>query len=248
MQDALVRLLIAVGEGRGDRAAQVLAKIGQPQPHFDSAEFTSLCVALFDEHRSARLDQIQAGMLVGELARISASTGLRPPQELTMVSKALLNLDEVARQLAPSFDPNEEIRGHLQSIMQRKMAASASPANLLTAALDAKEFAENLPSRVNQVMDALAEGQLTLNVQGIDEAELMRGIQKIANRVTAGVITAALVLGASLVSRSDDSEALFGQPALAVVLLGLAAITSTWLLVSAFRHDLRQGDTDRRRP
>jgi ubiquinone biosynthesis protein len=98
------------------------------------------------------------------------------------------------------------------------------------------------------VMDALAEGQLTLNVEGIDEAELMRGIQKIANRVTAGVITAALVLGASLVSRSDGSEALFGQPALAVILLGLAAITSAWLLVSAFRHDLRQCDTDRRRP
>jgi ubiquinone biosynthesis protein len=247
MQDALVRLLVAVGEGRGDRAAQVLSKIGQPQPHFEATAFTSRCVELLDDHRSARLDEIHAGKLVGELARISAGTGLRPPQELTMVSKALLNLDEVARQLAPTFDPNAEIRGHLQSIMQRKMAASASPANVLTAALDAKEFAENLPSRVNKVMDALAEGQLTLNVEGIDEAELMRGIQKIANRVTAGVITAALVLGASLVSRTQTDDTWFGQPVLAVVLLVLAAITSAWLLLSAFRHDLPQTDKGRRR-
>ena len=53
--------------------------------------------------------------------------------------------------------------------MRRKMLQSASPANLLSAAMEAKEFAEKLPGRVNKVMDALAEGQLTLNVQGIDE-------------------------------------------------------------------------------
>ena len=48
-------------------------------------------------------------------------------------------------------------------------------------------------------MDALAEGQLTLNVQGIDEKELMRGIQKLANRLTAGVVVAAMVIGAALI-------------------------------------------------
>ncbi|MCU1499288.1 MAG: hypothetical protein JWM47_3241 [Acidimicrobiales bacterium] len=248
MQDALVRLLIAVGEGRGDRAADVLVKMGDPQPRFDGAAFASECVELLDRYRTARLDQIHAGRLVGELARVSAATGLRPPRELTMVSKALLNLDEVARLLAPTFDPNAEIRGHLQSIMQRKMAASASPANLLTAALDAKEFAENLPSRVNKVMDALAEGELTLNVQGIDDAELMRGIQKIANRVTAGIITAALILGASLVARStNEARTLFGYPALTVVLLAVAAAAGTWLLYSALRHDLPQRRKPRRR-
>lgn len=240
LQDQLVRLLIAVGEGRGDRAAEVLTTIGEPQGHFDADSFTTGCVELLDEYRAARLDQIQAGRLVGELARISAASGLRPPRELTMVSKALLNLDEVARQLAPTFDPNAEIRGHLQSIMQRKMAAGASPANLLTAALDAKEFAEHLPSRVNKVMDALAEGELALNVKGIDEAELMRGIQKIANRVTAGIITAALILGASFIGRSDARHEVFGYPTLSVILLALAAAAGAWLLWSTFRNDLRQ--------
>lgn len=240
LQDQLVRLLIAVGEGRGDRAAEVLTRIGEPQDRFDTAAFTSGCVELLDEYRAARLDDIQAGRLVGDLARVSAAAGLRPPRELTMVSKALLNLDEVARQLAPTFDPNAEIRGHLQSIMQRKMAAGASPANLLTAALDAKEFAEHLPSRVNKVMDALAEGELTLNVQGIDDAELMRGIQKIANRVTAGIITAALILGASLLGRKDTGSELFGYPTLSIILLAVAAVAGACLLWTTFRHDLPQ--------
>ena len=59
------------------------------------------------------------------------------------------------------------------------MQGRRSRLNKRKVGLDAKEFVEKLPGRVNKVMDALAEGQLTLNIQGIDEKELMRGIQKL---------------------------------------------------------------------
>jgi ubiquinone biosynthesis protein len=246
MQDSLLRLLLAIAEGRGDRAAEILSALGEPQPSFDSTAFTSACVDLLDRHATSRLEDIQAGRVVGELARISAASGLRPPREMTMVSKTLLNLDEVTRLLAPTFQPSTEIRDHLRSIMQRKMAAAASPGNLLTAALDAKEFAENLPSRVNKVMDALAEGELTLNVQGIDDAQLMRGIQKVANRVAAGMVLAALLLAAALFSRVRTHSTIFGYPTLSVVLLAVACVMGVCLLVSVRRHDLPQ-EPDRTR-
>ena len=83
-----------------------------------------------------------------------------------MLSKALLNLDQVAGKLDPNFDPEAAVRDHVGEIMRRKMLQSASPANLLAAAMDAKEFVERLPGRVNKVMDALAEGQLTLEHPG----------------------------------------------------------------------------------
>ena len=120
-----------------------------------------------------------------------------------MMGKALLNLDEVARILDPTFEPNPTIEAHAAELMRKKMLQSASPGNLMAAAIDAKEFAEKLPGRINKVMDALAEGQLTLNVQGIDDKELMRGVQKLANRLTTGMVVAALVIGAALIMRID---------------------------------------------
>jgi hypothetical protein len=96
--------------------------------------------------------------------------------------------------------------------------------------LDAKEFAERLPSRVNKVMDALARGELTLNVKGIDEAELMRGIQKLANRVTSGLIVAALVMAGAMIGTSP----------LATVMFVVAAAIGLWLVGSALLIDLPQ--------
>jgi hypothetical protein len=115
-----------------------------------------------------------------------------------------------------------------------------TPARLLTAALEAKDFVEHLPRRVNQVMDALAEGQMTLNVAGIDEAEILRGLHRIANRVTTGLVLAALIIGAAMMMTMDTPTRLFGYPALAIVSFLLAGGGGVVLLVSILWGDRRR--------
>jgi predicted unusual protein kinase regulating ubiquinone biosynthesis (AarF/ABC1/UbiB family) len=195
---------------------------------------------LVDQQQAVTMGQLQAGRVVGELTRIAADCGLRPPAELTMLGKTLLNLDEVAKRLDADFDPNAAIERHVGEIMRRKMLQSASPANVLSAAMDAKEFAEKLPGRVNKVMDALAEGQMTLNIQGIDERELMRGIQKLANRVTAGLVIAALIVGAAMLMRIETESELLGYPSLAIVCFLAAGLAGVWLVATSLLHDLPQ--------
>jgi ubiquinone biosynthesis protein len=238
MQDELLRLLLAISEGKGTDVAAVMAGIAEHTDGYDSSTFERRIVDLVQRNQSVAMGELDAGLVVGELAHIAGECGLRPPAELTMLAKALLNLDLVASKLAPDFDPNEAIRDHVADVMRNKMLQAASPGNLLSTAMDAKEFAEQLPSRVNKVMDALSRGELTLNVQGIDERELMRGIQKLANRVTTGVIVAALIIGGAMVMRVDTDVKLFGYSALAVAMLAVAAVAGAWLVVTSLRHDV----------
>ncbi len=240
LQDALVRLLVALGAHDEHEIAAVLAELGEPRDDWAPDRFAREVADVVRRQRAATVGQLEAGRVVTELARVAADCGLCPPRELTMVSKALLNLDQVACTLDADFEPEAAISRHVAAIMRHKMLQSASPASLLSAAMDAKEFAEKLPSRVNKVMDALAEGQLTLNVQGIDEQELMRGIQKLANRVTTGVVIAALIVGAAMLMRIDTKSKLFGYPTLAIVCFLAAAAAGVWLIANSILHDLPQ--------
>jgi hypothetical protein len=106
--------------------------------------------------------------------------------------------------------------------------------------MQAKALAERLPGQVGQVIDALAEGQFTINVKGIDEQNLMRGVQKLANRVAAAVVVAALVIGAALIMRIETEAELLGYPAVAIVLFLLAALGGLLLLGSILLSDLPQ--------
>lgn len=240
LQDELVRLLLALSEGHGNEVARVMADLGEKRPTWDEARFERDVNTLIQRYQTATVSQLESGRTVGELARIAGECGLRPPVELTMLGKALLNLDQVAIALDPHFDPTAAIRNRVGEIMRRKTLQSVSPARILSAAMDAKEFAEKLPSRVNKVMDALAEGQLTLNVQGIDEKELLRGIQKLANRLTGGLIIAATIVGAAMLMRIETKSKLFGYPSLAIVLFLAAALAGAWMIFNSFRHDLPQ--------
>jgi predicted unusual protein kinase regulating ubiquinone biosynthesis (AarF/ABC1/UbiB family) len=240
MQDGLIKLLLAVSAGLGQDAAAVAIDLGRKLDGFDRDRFTREAGMLVGRNRGAAMGDIHAGAIVSELTRISGNCGLRLPAELTMLGKALLNLDEVARLLDPTFEPNAAIERQGSDLMRRKLAQAATPGNLMAAAMEAKEFAERFPGRVNKVMDALAEGELKLTVQGIDEQNLMRGIQKLANRVAAGMVIASLVIGAALIMRVQTRSQLFGYPAIAIVLFLMAAGAAGWLLISILVSDLPQ--------
>jgi len=233
MQDDLLRILLALTDARGADVADVMARISERRDDFDEGAFRRRVGALVQQNQGGALVDLDAGRIIGEIARAGVECGLRPPVELTMLTKALLDLDQVAKLLAPSFDPNVVIAAHVGEVMRHKMLTSVGPGRLLSAAIDAKEFAEHLPSRVNKVMDALARGELTLKVEGIDEKELMRGIQKLANRVTTGLIIAALIVGAAMIMRA-------GYTGLAIGMLVVAAIAGAWLLITTVVHDLPQ--------
>ncbi len=240
MRDSLIKLLLAVSEGDGRRAADVAITIGQPIEGYDPDAFRRAAADLVGRNQGVTMGDLQAGAIVGELNRVAGKCGLRLPPELTMLGKALLNLDEIARMLDPTFDPNAAIQHEGADLMRRKLAQTVTPSNIMSAAVEAKEFAERFPQRVNKVMDALAEGQITLNVQGIDEKDIMRGVQKLANRVTTGLVVASLVIGAALIMRIPTTTKLFGYPALAIVLFMIAAVSAIVLLIAIQISDLPQ--------
>ena len=239
-RQSLVKLLLAVSAGRGSDAADVMVEMGTKLDSFDRDSFRSEVADLVGRSGGATVGEVQAGAVLGDVLRAGAEAGLQAPTELTMLGKALLNLDEVARILDPEFEPNASIERHAAELMRRTLVQSASPSHVMAAAMEAKEFAEKLPGRVNKVMDALAQGELTLNVQGVDEREIMRSMQKLANRVTTGVVVASLVIGAALIMRVDAHPKLFGYPAIAIVLFLIAAAAGAGLLLSMFLSDLPQ--------
>jgi predicted unusual protein kinase regulating ubiquinone biosynthesis (AarF/ABC1/UbiB family) len=239
-RDLLLRLLVSISDGDGASAATAAKGLGDRREDrsFEEDTFVSRVCALVAEQHGATLDDLSPGAVVSEISRIAAETGLRPLPELTMLGKALLNLDEVARTLDPTFRPADAIRTDAAGVLRRRMLPT--PGRVLTAALEAKDFAEHLPRRVNQVMDALAEGELTLNVSGIDEAELLRGIHRLANRITTGLVLAALIIGAAMMMRIDTPPRLFGYPALAIVSFLLAGGGGFALLLSIVWGDRRR--------
>ena len=204
--------------------------MGEPREEFDELQFRRKITDVVGRQQDATVARMQVGKVVLEVNQISAETGMRVPSELTMLGKTLLNLDIVGRTLDPDFDPNEAIRRNASDLMQKRIQRDLSPNNLLSALIEAKELIEHLPARLNRFFDLVSNNKLRMKVDTIDETALIAGMQKIANRITLGLILAALIIGAALLMRVETTFRLFGYPGFAIAFF-LAASFGAALLV-----------------
>ena len=236
-QDQLLKLLLAVSEGNGDRAATLALQIGEPLPDLDETALRRDVQELVSSYQDVALEQLQVGRVVMEISRAAGRHGIRLPSELTMLGKTLLNLDQVGRTLAPDFDVNAALREEGPVLMQQRMQQSMSPANIFNAALEAKEFLEQLPGRVNKFLDAATNNELKLKIEVIDEGAVIHGLQKVANRITLGLLLASLIIGAAMLMRVETRFRLFGYPGFAMLFFLVAAAGALWLAFDIVSSD-----------
>ena len=240
LQDSLLKLLLAVSEGRGDDASRIALRIGEPQEEeYEEGALRSAIEELVTSFQGRSLRDLQVGRVVLEIGRVAADYGVRLPRELTMLGKTLLNVDRVATTLDPDFDPNAAIRRHAVAITQQRMRKNFSPGKLFASVLETTELIETLPRRLNHFLDAISRNEFKLKVDTIDEKTLMVGAQKVANRITLGLVLAALIVASALLMRIETSFRIFGYPGLAIVFFLLAGLAGLTLVAIIVIGDLR---------
>lgn len=226
VQSEVVKLLLAISDGDGEEVALVLADMGHPLDDYDAAAFRD-DVAHLVSHADASGADLEAGQLLVQLSQLSGVHGLRPPAEMSMIGKALLNLDQATSHLDPDFSPAEAIRENVSQIFASSL--KTSPGGILTAAIEAKEFTAQLPKRANRILDSLAQGELRLQIDAIDEPRLHLVLQRVANRLTLGLVIAATIIGAAMMMRVETDVQLFGVPTIALAFFTIAVLAAAAL-------------------
>jgi predicted unusual protein kinase regulating ubiquinone biosynthesis (AarF/ABC1/UbiB family) len=244
-QDSLLKLLLAIAAGRGEETADLALQAAERREDVNEGEFRRQVTSLVTRAANLGLTFQPIGKLFLDIVRVSLDTGVRLPPETALLGKTLYNLEAIARALAPEFDPAESIRKNSAQLMHQRMLKSLSPRSVFNSMLEFREFADRLPGRLNRILDAAASNQLGIRVDtGIDAPQVMLGFQKVANRITIGLVLAALILGAALLMRVETRFRILGYPGFAILLFVVAAAAGIALLLNIALHDWR--DTTRR--
>ena len=242
-RDRLVKLFLALADGRPDEVARVAHTLGVDLPDYDPVLFERAVTDVVGRSVEASLSELDVGATLLQLTRRAGEAGLKMDPELAMLGKTLLNLDQVAATLDPGFEPREALRRHTSELMRSSM--KTSPAAMFATLLEAKEFVETLPGRVNRAFDAIGEGHFELRVKAFDEYEFLRGLHKLANVIATGLVLAAMILASAMLARpGTDGPTPENRIALAVfvvsVLIALAMLARIALQTRHVRTNRRE--------
>ena len=247
LRDRLLKLVFAAVDGRGEQVAQESIAMGTRLEDYDEERYTreiGRIVAVYAAHSGSRSE----GRTMLDVVAVATDCGLRTPPELSLLAKTLLNLDGVCQALSPGVDVKSVMEGHLQQVMKGRLRKSLSSANLASEAIEIQDLLRDAPRRISDTLAIMAENKLQVRLAGLEDSRLIENLQKIANRISAGVITASLILASALMMRVETEARLLGYPAIALVLFIAAVVLGMTLVLSSMRRDRTASRHEERTP
>ncbi|WP_028453742.1 ABC1 kinase family protein [Chitinilyticum aquatile] len=230
-RDQIVDLLAALAQRDEHGIREVLlewsgdAIIDEEKLSTDIADF------MFN-YENLPLKDISFGTMLNEVTQISREHGLSLPPDLTLLFKALVTLEGLGRQLDPHF----QMVPHLTPFVKQVLLARYSPQSLLKKGkgglVEAFHIIAGLPGDVGKLIKQARRGQfrVDLDLKRLDQFGAQ--INRSANRLTMGIVTAALIIGSSIVLTIKGGPTLFGMHVLGLLGFILAFINAVWLVLA----------------
>jgi ubiquinone biosynthesis protein len=186
------------------------------------------CGDFIERWRDLRLEEIDLSRLLADVAHIVRENGLRLPGEVALLIKTLATLDEFGRALDPGF----RMASVIESRLARTLAERASPLAALRAGLRGVTRASaGLPNALSDAMAVVRRGRLGVRIEVSRLDAFNRQIDRSANRLTIGMVTAALIVGTAISLTIRGGPELLGLPVFG--LLGFVSSTLAGVVLVA---------------
>ena len=199
LKNGVVRLLMDIADNRGDDAAETLVELGDPLDTFERAPYQREIAALIARNYDLSVGEVQAGLVLYEVITISYQHGLRLPAELTLLAKALFNLDAVTRALDPDYSPIEAIRSYTNTLATDRAKRDLSPRRLFQIATETTDLAAILPRRIDLITARMAANELGVVIDVPQLTVVLKGLQKVANRIFTGLVLCGALVASAMI-------------------------------------------------
>jgi ubiquinone biosynthesis protein len=233
-RNQIVDLLAALTQRDAEAMTRTLLEWTGEEP-VDEARLAADLDELVFRYANVPLGELRLAPLLGDISAIMREHHMVLPADMTLLFKALITLEGLGQQLDPGF----QIVQHLSPFVQRVVEERYRPRTLLRrgrrSLAELLDLVRGLPRDLARALGELRRGRMRLELDLKRLDHFGRQIDRSANRLTVGVITAALIIGSSIVMTVKGGPELFGLPAFGFIGFLLAFVNSVWLVISIWR-------------
>ena len=188
---------------------------------------------ILDEYYGLPLSRIEIAKLFQEGIETARKHSLILPVNLVLLGRALTIIEGVTRNLKPDFNLAIEIKPFLKELLRKRYRPDKLLEETVEILSEWKRLIALFPKDVRDILRKIKENKLRIGFEHYRLKGLERSLDKASNRIAAGLVIAALIIGSSTIVNVSGS----GLSRLGIAGYTLAAILALWLLFSIFRSE-----------
>lgn len=231
----LAEVFISLVSEDFDGLIRVYQGMGILPEHIDRASFEREYYDIILRYFGRPFKYASVGEILMDYIRLAARHGVMLPRELLLFDKCLIELEGLSRLLFPEANILEESGAYTSRLFMDRYSPSAIAQEALQTFSDYKSFISRLPGQAEHIMDKVAGDRLRIEFVHRGLEDFMGEMDRSSNRLTFGVIMAALVIGSSLVISTDTAPRIWGYAAIGVLGFLIASVLGFGLAFQILR-------------
>ena len=228
--------LIAAISNDADKVVKILEDMEIVDSEMDLKKIKAEISYFIDKYYNVPLKQLEMGRIIEEIMEIMIQHQIKVPSDLVLLTKALVTVEGVGRELDPDFNMVTRAKPFANKLIRQKYSLS----NLFKiGGKFTEEFFNSLktfPNEFSYLVRNLRKGKLTISFQHKGLEKLILEIDRASNRLSFSMIISALIVGSSFIILSDKGPFVFDYPVLGIFGYLIAAVLGLWLVISIIRR------------
>lgn len=181
------------------------------------------------------LGELQIARLLKETLAIILRHGLRFPPDLFLMIKAVATAEGIGAQLDPDFDMIPKAAPYVRRILVERLHPRRLFREFMASGGDLVQFLQEIPGDMRDIFRQVRQGKVRIGFEHRGLEDFFDQLDRSFSRVSFSLIISSLIIGSSIVLRTDVGPYLFGFPFLGLLGFGIAAILGLGLIISMLR-------------
>jgi len=232
----LLRLFLAILNRDMDRTVDRLADLGVAGNQLQMGRLKSDLERLIAHYYGRSLQDVDVARVLDESLEAARRHHLQVPTRLALLGKTMSMHEGLARQLDPQFNLVEVLEPYVRRLAFEAYSPLRMGRRILPSLLDVAGLAISLPRRIERLTAQAERGQLSVNMRVADADRYLDDLNRMANRLIVGMLTAAFIVGLAIllgITQPGPMAQFFGW----LIALGFLAssVLGMWLLLAIWR-------------
>ncbi len=224
MKDRLIDILHAVLSEDLEQLARCFYSLAIPTGKVNYSEFEADAIEIAERYLGGvPLANIQIGVLFGELVTAATRHNVRMPSDFTMMFKAIVTTEGLAKSIAPDIDPIELARPFITQMVAERYSSERIKHLLVSDFQLISKAAHQLPRVLPAILHDIQEGKLAIGVApGTLKTHHDATAQQVRLVIRAALTVTCIACGTYCLGLDLPSFPALGVPIASAVFWGLA--------------------------
>lgn len=197
----------------------------------DIKSFKSDIKKIIDPLQKSKLKDVKISYVLEEVLDIAFKHKVKMPVDFVLFGKAIVEIEGVGLEYEPDFKFVENAKPFLEKLIKREIKLSNMAKDFKKNVARYGRFFRELPDQISAALRRIQKGTVKVDVEDTDVKSLGRDIDRSSNRLTYGIIIAALLITGALLANTGKAV-FYGFSLISLICFAMAFIFIISLFIS----------------